>query len=242
MFLQRGGEELPRHRPRPRSARGQVPARARRPGRLRRRSARRCGTRCSRRCPSPTARTLITKRSSPGVQPGLVRVGDHRRIEQRGRLDRVLLGEVRADQRGARSAETSTRRAAGGRPASKWPAEDPAGKVRVPVAEPRTIVVGRSAAHLVGGHAPATRWIDLVRAGDAVGQGLLAGQEQLSADHPAAGRPRSTSRHLPATSRGHRARRHGTGLLKGRDHGEGRLRSLVLVATGAVQAVDSRRR
>ena len=49
-------------------------------------------------CPSPVARRLSRNRREPGCQSRLVGVPDHRRIEQRGRFQRVLLGEVRADQ------------------------------------------------------------------------------------------------------------------------------------------------
>ena len=60
------------------------------------------GTRCSRRGPRrPRARSSQTQLAR--LETGLVRMRDHRRIEQRGRLDRVLLGEVGADQRGPAS-------------------------------------------------------------------------------------------------------------------------------------------
>ena len=48
--------------------------------------------------PSPTPRTLMTNRSGARRQPALVGVRDHRRVEQRGRLDRVLLAQARADE------------------------------------------------------------------------------------------------------------------------------------------------
>ena len=49
-------------------------------------------------CPSPTARTLIRKRVVPTGQRALVRVDDHRGVEQRRGLDCVLLAEVGADE------------------------------------------------------------------------------------------------------------------------------------------------
>ena len=56
-------------------------------------------------CPSPVARRLRMNRREPVGQARLVRVPDHRRVEQGRRFQRVFLGEVGADQKPAVLAE-----------------------------------------------------------------------------------------------------------------------------------------
>ena len=48
-------------------------------------------------CPSPVARRLRMKRSSPSARPDWSGCGDDRGIEERGGFERVFAGEKRAD-------------------------------------------------------------------------------------------------------------------------------------------------
>ena len=78
------------------------------------------------RWPSPIWRTLITKRSVPGRQAGLVGCRDRRRVAQRGGLDGVLVGERRAEQQPALARRARVRARAGWRCGRRGAGRSPA--------------------------------------------------------------------------------------------------------------------